>query len=148
MGPETSPTSPTLWARRLKARLSMMGTYEECVTVNKTQMFVMMIGDGINRTIITGDHSNSTGWSTFGSATVGGGYDFGYSMLILMKVDLDFISQVPSIREVQIHIFKVLMDFSILRRADVRKTIYQITYIYNKSYKGDVDGSKHLAILQ
>ncbi|KAK1278850.1 putative pectinesterase/pectinesterase inhibitor 41 [Acorus gramineus] len=48
------------------------GTYEEYVTVNKTQMFVMMIGDGINRTIITGDHSNSTGWSTFGSATVGG----------------------------------------------------------------------------
>ncbi|KAK1317512.1 putative pectinesterase/pectinesterase inhibitor 20 [Acorus calamus] len=55
---------------RLKARLSMM----EHVTVNKTQMFVMMIGDGINRTIITGDRSNSTGWSTFGSATVGGCY--------------------------------------------------------------------------
>ncbi|KAK1292380.1 Pectinesterase 1 [Acorus calamus] len=32
----------------------------------------MMVGDGINQTIITGDHSNSTGWKTFGGATVGG----------------------------------------------------------------------------
>ncbi|KAK1317511.1 putative pectinesterase/pectinesterase inhibitor 20 [Acorus calamus] len=47
------------------------GVYKEYVKVNKNHMYVMMVGDGINQTIITGDHSNSTGWKTFGGATVG-----------------------------------------------------------------------------
>ncbi|KAK1278849.1 putative pectinesterase/pectinesterase inhibitor 41 [Acorus gramineus] len=48
------------------------GVYKEYVKVNKNQMYIMMVGDGINQTIITGDHSNSTGWKTFSGATVGG----------------------------------------------------------------------------
>jgi hypothetical protein len=31
----------------------------------------MMIGDGINKTIITGNHSVVDGWTTFGSPTFG-----------------------------------------------------------------------------
>ena len=31
----------------------------------------MMIGEGIGRTVITGDHNYVDGWSTFDSATFG-----------------------------------------------------------------------------
>ncbi|WCJ18245.1 Plant invertase/pectin methylesterase inhibitor superfamily [Euphorbia peplus] len=45
------------------------GTYKEYITVEKKQFNVFMYGDGPRKTIITGDHSNSTGWKTMRSAT-------------------------------------------------------------------------------
>ncbi|XP_027074224.2 probable pectinesterase/pectinesterase inhibitor 41 [Coffea arabica] len=45
------------------------GVYAEYVTISKNQKYVMMIGDGINRTIITGNHSFVDGWTTFNSST-------------------------------------------------------------------------------
>lgn len=45
------------------------GVYEEYVTIPKHNTYLMMIGDGINKTIITGNHSNRGGWTTFKSAT-------------------------------------------------------------------------------
>lgn len=45
------------------------GVYEEYVTIDKKKTFLMMIGDGINKTIITGNHSVVDGWTTFGSPT-------------------------------------------------------------------------------
>ncbi|XP_010522800.1 PREDICTED: probable pectinesterase/pectinesterase inhibitor 7 [Tarenaya hassleriana] len=45
------------------------GIYEEYVSVAKNKRFLMMVGDGINRTVITGNRSVVDGWTTFNSAT-------------------------------------------------------------------------------
>ncbi|CAN4093043.1 unnamed protein product [Withania somnifera] len=45
------------------------GVYEEYVTIAKNKKYLMMIGDGINQTIITGNHSFVDGWTTFNSST-------------------------------------------------------------------------------
>ncbi|KAK0591812.1 hypothetical protein LWI29_008595 [Acer saccharum] len=43
--------------------------YEEYVFVTKHQKNIMLIGDGINRTVITGNHNVIDGWTTFNSST-------------------------------------------------------------------------------
>ncbi|CAJ1960771.1 unnamed protein product [Sphenostylis stenocarpa] len=45
------------------------GVYEEYVSIPQYKQYLMMIGDGINQTIITGNRSVADGWSTFSSAT-------------------------------------------------------------------------------
>ncbi|KAL9320238.1 hypothetical protein ACSQ67_012077 [Phaseolus vulgaris] len=45
------------------------GVYEEYVSIPTEKQYLMMIGDGINQTIITGNHSVADGWTTFSSAT-------------------------------------------------------------------------------
>ncbi|XP_021901142.1 probable pectinesterase/pectinesterase inhibitor 25 [Carica papaya] len=45
------------------------GYYEEYVVVPKFKKNIMLIGDGINKTIITGNHSVVDGWTTFNSST-------------------------------------------------------------------------------
>ncbi|CAM0873082.1 unnamed protein product [Alopecurus aequalis] len=45
------------------------GVYEENVVVPKNKKYVMMIGDGIGQTVITGNRSVVDGWTTFNSAT-------------------------------------------------------------------------------
>ncbi|KAB2616284.1 pectinesterase/pectinesterase inhibitor 7 [Pyrus ussuriensis x Pyrus communis] len=45
------------------------GVYEEYVSVAKNKRHLMMVGDGINQTIITGNRSVVDGWTTFNSAT-------------------------------------------------------------------------------
>ncbi|KAI3449455.1 hypothetical protein Pfo_006120 [Paulownia fortunei] len=53
------------------------GVYEEYVSISKNKKYLMMIGDGINQTIITGNHSFVDGWTTFNSssfAVVGTGF--------------------------------------------------------------------------
>ncbi|XP_058077264.1 pectinesterase-like [Magnolia sinica] len=45
------------------------GVYEEYVSIDKKKKNLMMIGDGINRTVITGNRSIIDGWTTFNSAT-------------------------------------------------------------------------------
>lgn len=47
------------------------GVYQEYVTIASNQKYIMMVGDGINRTIITGNRSVVDGWTTFNSATFG-----------------------------------------------------------------------------
>lgn len=47
------------------------GVYEEYVSIAKNKKYLMMVGDGINKTIITGNHSYVDGWTTFNSATFG-----------------------------------------------------------------------------
>ncbi|MQM17751.1 hypothetical protein Taro_050729 [Colocasia esculenta] len=46
------------------------GVYEEYVSVPKNKRYLMMIGDGINQTVITGNRSVVDGWTTFNSATL------------------------------------------------------------------------------
>ncbi|KAL7205319.1 hypothetical protein ACSBR2_018296 [Camellia fascicularis] len=46
------------------------GVYEEYVSIAKNKQYLMMVGDGINKTIITGNHSVADGWTTYSSATV------------------------------------------------------------------------------
>ncbi|XP_024026227.1 probable pectinesterase/pectinesterase inhibitor 7 [Morus notabilis] len=45
------------------------GVYEEYVSIEKKKKYLMVIGDGINQTIITGNRSVVDGWTTFKSAT-------------------------------------------------------------------------------
>ncbi|KQK04129.1 pectinesterase [Brachypodium distachyon] len=45
------------------------GVYEENVVVPKNKKYVMMVGDGIGQTVITGNRSVVDGWTTFNSAT-------------------------------------------------------------------------------
>ncbi|CAL4950206.1 unnamed protein product [Urochloa decumbens] len=45
------------------------GVYEENVVVPKNKKYVMMVGDGIGQSVITGNRSVVDGWTTFNSAT-------------------------------------------------------------------------------
>ncbi|KAF7818186.1 putative pectinesterase/pectinesterase inhibitor 20 [Senna tora] len=45
------------------------GVYQEYVSIPKTKNNLMLLGDGINQTIITGNHSVVDGWTTFNSPT-------------------------------------------------------------------------------
>uniref|UniRef100_A0A0D9WFL7 Pectinesterase n=1 Tax=Leersia perrieri TaxID=77586 RepID=A0A0D9WFL7_9ORYZ len=45
------------------------GVYEENVVVPKHKRYIMMVGDGIGQTVITGNRSVVDGWTTFNSAT-------------------------------------------------------------------------------
>ncbi|RVX20552.1 putative pectinesterase/pectinesterase inhibitor 41 [Vitis vinifera] len=45
------------------------GVYEEYVSIAKNKKYLMMIGDGINQTVITGNRNVVDGWTTFNSAT-------------------------------------------------------------------------------
>ncbi|KAL9228214.1 hypothetical protein vseg_003819 [Gypsophila vaccaria] len=55
----------------------MAGVYNENVAIDKKKKFIMMIGDGINQTVITGNRSVVDNFTTFNSATfavVGAGF--------------------------------------------------------------------------
>ncbi|XP_027364504.1 pectinesterase-like [Abrus precatorius] len=45
------------------------GIYNEYVSIPKSKENLMIVGDGINRTVITGNRSVADGWTTFQSAT-------------------------------------------------------------------------------
>ena len=47
------------------------GTYYETLEIPVCKTNLVFVGDGADRTRITGNHSNGTGYSTHGSATVG-----------------------------------------------------------------------------
>ncbi|XVE52368.1 hypothetical protein DITRI_Ditri02bG0116800 [Diplodiscus trichospermus] len=47
------------------------GYYHEYIVVGKVKKNIMLIGDGINETIITGNHSRTDGWTTYNSSTFG-----------------------------------------------------------------------------
>jgi pectinesterase len=49
----------------------LAGVYGENVVVSKHYRYIMMIGDGVGRTVITGNRSVVDGWTTFRSATFG-----------------------------------------------------------------------------
>ncbi|XP_060182439.1 pectinesterase-like [Lycium barbarum] len=45
------------------------GVYQEYVSIASNKKYLMIVGDGINKTIITGNRSVVDGWTTFNSAT-------------------------------------------------------------------------------
>lgn len=45
------------------------GVYQEYVSIPKNKKYLMILGDGINQTVITGNRSVGDGWTTFNSAT-------------------------------------------------------------------------------
>uniref|UniRef100_J3M6B0 Pectinesterase n=1 Tax=Oryza brachyantha TaxID=4533 RepID=J3M6B0_ORYBR len=47
----------------------LAGVYDENVVVPKHKKYIMMVGDGISHTVITGNRSVVDGWTTFNSAT-------------------------------------------------------------------------------
>lgn len=46
------------------------GTFEEYVEVTADRPYIVLVGAGEGKTIITGKHSKGTGWGTFYSATL------------------------------------------------------------------------------
>lgn len=46
------------------------GVYQENVVVPKNKKYVMMVGDGIGQSVVTGNRSVVDGWTTFNSATI------------------------------------------------------------------------------
>ncbi|KDP23445.1 hypothetical protein JCGZ_23278 [Jatropha curcas] len=58
------------------------GVYHEYISIPTHKKYLMMIGDGIGKTIITGNRSSSDGWGSSGSATFGNViFSFGKSVL-------------------------------------------------------------------
>lgn len=47
----------------------LAGVYEENVVVPKHSKYIMLVGDGIGQTVVTGNRSVVDGWTTFQSAT-------------------------------------------------------------------------------
>ena len=47
------------------------GLYEEYIVISNKKRNIMLIGDGINKTIISGNHSFIDGWTTYNSSTFG-----------------------------------------------------------------------------
>lgn len=45
------------------------GVYHEYLDINPRKSYIMIVGDGINKTVITGNRSAPDGWGTFSSAT-------------------------------------------------------------------------------
>ena len=45
--------------------------YKEYVSIPQNKWNIMMVGDGMNQTIISSSHSSTTGYGTYGSATFG-----------------------------------------------------------------------------
>ncbi|KAH7836826.1 hypothetical protein Vadar_006146 [Vaccinium darrowii] len=68
------------------------GVYEEYVSIPKNKKYLMMIGDGINQTVITGNHSFVDGWTTFNSAT------FAVVGLGFVAVDITFRNTAGAIK--------------------------------------------------
>ena len=48
---------------------SPVSIYNEYVSIESNKKYLMMIGEGINQTVITGNRSVVDGWTTFNSAT-------------------------------------------------------------------------------
>lgn len=61
------------------------GIYEEYISIAKNKRYMMMIGDGINQTVVTGNRSVVDGWTTFNSATFGTSHN--HMLLIIMSRD-------------------------------------------------------------
>lgn len=47
------------------------GVYNEYVEISKKKWYVMLVGDGMDVTVISGNHSFIGGWTTYRSATFG-----------------------------------------------------------------------------
>ena len=80
MALETSQLSLMRWLQPQTTRVVAMvffviyvvaGVYEEYVSIPKYKQHLMMIGHGINQTIITGNHSVGGGYTTFNSYSFG-----------------------------------------------------------------------------
>lgn len=61
--PDYSPSHYVIYIKR--------GVYRENVEIKKKKWNLMMIGDGMGATVITGNRSYIDGWTTYASATFG-----------------------------------------------------------------------------
>ncbi|KAM1369495.1 hypothetical protein ACFX2I_039976 [Malus domestica] len=60
------------------------GYYQEYTVITKRKTNIMLLGDGINTTVITGNHSFVDGWTTFNSST------FAVSAERFVAIDITF----------------------------------------------------------
>lgn len=59
------------------------GDYQEYIIVPKDKKNLMLIGDGINKTVITGNHNRIDGWTTYNSSTFGMYIKFSFHFSLL-----------------------------------------------------------------
>lgn len=52
------------------------GVYSEYINIDHNMRNIMLVGDGIDKTVITGDHNVPGGYTTFRSATFSTSYYF------------------------------------------------------------------------
>lgn len=62
------------------------GVYKEYVEISKKKWNIMMIGDGVNATVISGNRNFIDGWTTYRSATFGKFFNFIYFVMIHGKL--------------------------------------------------------------
>ncbi|KAI4342144.1 hypothetical protein MLD38_026800 [Melastoma candidum] len=60
------------------------GVYNEYLNIDARMSYIMIVGDGINQTVITGSRCGSDGWRTFGTSTVAvsGPYFIGMNLTV------------------------------------------------------------------
>ena len=74
------------------------GVYQEYASIAKNKKYLMLVGDGVNRPIITGNHNVVDGFTTFNSATFGKQKQHIYSMKIKLYQTFDELEEQPTIR--------------------------------------------------
>ncbi|CAI0448199.1 unnamed protein product [Linum tenue] len=89
------------------------GVYNEYVEIKKKRWNIMMVGDGINRTIITGNRNFIDGWTTFRSAT------FAVSGRGFIARDMTFENSAGPAKH-QAVAFRSDSDLSVYYRVEVR----------------------------
>lgn len=80
------------------------GLYEEYVSIAKNKKYIMMVGEGINQTIITGNHSVVDGWTTFNSATFSK-YIYIYIFLLISYINYHACIYIHTYIHTKIHLF-------------------------------------------
>lgn len=60
------------------------GVYKEYVEISKKKWNVMLVGDGMDVTVISGNHSFIGGWTTYRSATFGNSFLTSFFSVILL----------------------------------------------------------------
>uniref|UniRef100_A0A2N9IUF4 Pectinesterase n=1 Tax=Fagus sylvatica TaxID=28930 RepID=A0A2N9IUF4_FAGSY len=88
-------------------------TYKEYVSIPQNKWNIMMVGDGMDQTIISGSHSNTTGYGTYGSAT------FAVDGQQFVAVDITF-ENTAGPKEGQAVALRSDSDFSIFYRCGIR----------------------------
>lgn len=70
------------------------GIYEENVVIDRLMNKVMLVGDGVRNTVITGNRSSSAGFTTYTTATFGQSFSRFRSSIVISHHTLKFLKSV------------------------------------------------------
>lgn len=91
------------------------GVYKETVSVPWEKTNVVLVGDGIGKTVITGNlNADTSGVSTFNTATVGA-YEYAYFSPLPLSLVFFFHKFLPVMRKVRLHYTDDSVLFGVVR---------------------------------